>query len=151
MEVRLALATRLRTINGGESPKDIDAYSLAKVGQATTLTCNCGYKVSRSPGISVPESNEVSGMRLALVAVCVSAILSAPMLPCSVLGAAAPAISAPLSSGDDVVVFNTKTFKYHIPSCMWAKRCTCNCIKISRKEACSRGGVPCKVCGAGEG
>lgn len=47
----------------------------------------------------------------------------------------------------EVVVYNTKTGKIHSPSCKWAKKCTVNCIRIDRKEAVKRGGVPCKVCG----
>ena len=45
------------------------------------------------------------------------------------------------------VVFNTKTYKYHSIYCEWALKCTKNCIKIDKKEAIKRGGVPCKVCG----
>ena len=45
------------------------------------------------------------------------------------------------------VVFNTKTGKIHKPSCPSAKNCTVNCVKIDKKEAQSRGGVPCKRCG----
>lgn len=92
-------------------------------------------------------------MRFPLISVCLAAVvLCAPIVPChsEVSVVAGAASGATLSSPDDVVVFNVKTFKYHIPSCMWAKRCTCNCIRVSRKEASSRGGVPCKVCGAGE-
>ncbi len=47
----------------------------------------------------------------------------------------------------EVVVYNTKTGKIHSTSCKWAKKCTVNCIRIDRKEAVKRGGVPCKVCG----
>ncbi len=47
----------------------------------------------------------------------------------------------------ETVVFNTKTYKYHKPGCQWANRCTVNCIKIEKKDAIKRGGVPCKVCG----
>ena len=47
----------------------------------------------------------------------------------------------------EMVIFNTQTLKYHKPSCRWAKKCTVNCIKIDKKEAKKRGGVPCKVCG----
>lgn len=54
------------------------------------------------------------------------------------------------ASPNDIVVFNTNSRKYHIPSCTWAKRCTKNCIKIKRSEAKNRGGVPCKVCEAWE-
>jgi hypothetical protein len=49
----------------------------------------------------------------------------------------------------DTVVFNPRSLKYHIPSCSAAKRCT-HCIPITRREAKNRGGVPCKLCGAGE-
>jgi hypothetical protein len=55
-----------------------------------------------------------------------------------------------IASANDIVDFNTKTLKYHSPSCIWAKRCTEHCIKISRAEAKQRGGIPCKVCGASE-
>ena len=47
----------------------------------------------------------------------------------------------------DQVVFNTKTKKIHATSCHWVNKCTVNCIKIQRKEAIKRGGIPCKVCG----
>ncbi len=47
----------------------------------------------------------------------------------------------------ETVVFNTKTYKYHKVWCQWANRCTVNCIKIDKKEAIKRGGIPCKVCG----
>ncbi len=48
----------------------------------------------------------------------------------------------------DTVVYNTKTQKYHSLNCEWAKKCTVNCIRIERKQAVQRGGIPCKVCGA---
>lgn len=47
----------------------------------------------------------------------------------------------------EMVMFNTQTLKYHKLGCRWAKKCTVNCIKIDKKEAKKRGGVPCKVCG----
>ena len=47
----------------------------------------------------------------------------------------------------ETVIYNTNTGKYHQPWCRWAKKCTVNCIKIEKKEAIKRGGVPCKVCG----
>jgi hypothetical protein len=47
---------------------------------------------------------------------------------------------------DDIVFFNTQSLKYNCPSCRWAKKCTRNCIKLSRADAIKRGGVPCKVC-----
>lgn len=54
----------------------------------------------------------------------------------------------PLNSFADTVVYNTQTGKYHAQSCASAKKCTVNCIKIDRKQAVQRGGVPCKICGA---
>lgn len=47
----------------------------------------------------------------------------------------------------ETVVFNTKTHKYHNPSCKWAVKCTVNCIKIEKQQAKAKGGIPCKVCG----
>lgn len=45
------------------------------------------------------------------------------------------------------VIFNVKTLKIHKPSCPSAIKCTTNCIKIEKKEAQTRGGIPCKQCG----
>jgi len=47
------------------------------------------------------------------------------------------------------VTYNTKTGKYHDPSCASAIRCTVNCVDIPLKEAKSSGGVPCKKCHGG--
>lgn len=47
----------------------------------------------------------------------------------------------------ETVIFNTKTHKFHQIGCRYAIKCTVNCIKIERKEAIKRGGIPCKVCG----
>lgn len=47
----------------------------------------------------------------------------------------------------EMVIYNTKTGKYHSLDCKWAKQCTVNCIKIDKKEAKKRGGIPCKICG----
>lgn len=55
--------------------------------------------------------------------------------------------SLALASYAEIVAFNTKTNKYHYIGCKWAKKCTQNCIKIDKKEAIRRGGIPCKVCG----
>lgn len=44
------------------------------------------------------------------------------------------------------VIFNTNTYKYHSPNCVWAQKCTKNCIRIDHTEAIRKGGVPCKVC-----
>ena len=49
------------------------------------------------------------------------------------------------------VVYNTKTGKYHAPSCPAAKHCTVNCVEMSLKDAKAAGGVPCKKCGGGGG
>lgn len=46
----------------------------------------------------------------------------------------------------ELVMYNTKTGKYHGLSCPWAKKCTVNCIKIEKSEAIRRGAQPCKVC-----
>jgi hypothetical protein len=50
-------------------------------------------------------------------------------------------------NAEDLVYFNTNSKKYHCMTCQWAKKCTANCIKISRDEAIKRGGQACKVCG----
>ncbi len=47
----------------------------------------------------------------------------------------------------ETVVFNTQTKKIHNINCPSAQKCTKSCIKIDRKEALKRGGVPCKTCG----
>lgn len=47
----------------------------------------------------------------------------------------------------ETVVFNTKSHKYHNPSCNAAKKCTVNCIKIEKQKAKARGAIPCNVCG----
>lgn len=54
---------------------------------------------------------------------------------------------APIEQKSQTVLFNTKTLKFHAPSCEWARKCTRNCVTVSREEALKRGGVPCKVCG----
>ena len=48
---------------------------------------------------------------------------------------------------EQLVEFNTNSYKFHNPRCKWAIRCTRNCIRIPRSEAVKQGGVPCKVCG----
>lgn len=47
----------------------------------------------------------------------------------------------------ETVVFNVETKKIHSINCPSAKKCTNNCIKIDRKEAIKRGGIPCQKCG----
>ena len=51
------------------------------------------------------------------------------------------------ADADEMVVFNTKSLKYHCAQCQYAVKCTKNCITIKKSEALKRGGVPCKVCG----
>lgn len=46
-----------------------------------------------------------------------------------------------------IVVFNTKTLKYHNVYCKWAQKCTVNCIKLEQERAIKRSGKACKVCG----
>lgn len=50
-------------------------------------------------------------------------------------------------AAEETVYFNVQSKKFHCLSCQWAKRCTRNCVKVSRSEALRRGGVACKVCG----
>ncbi len=47
----------------------------------------------------------------------------------------------------EMVMYNTKTGKFHKLTCKWAKQCTVNCIKIDKQKAKAKGGIPCKVCG----
>lgn len=46
----------------------------------------------------------------------------------------------------ETVIFNVQTKKIHSINCPAAQKCTKNCIKIDRKEAVKRGGVPCQKC-----
>jgi hypothetical protein len=48
-----------------------------------------------------------------------------------------------------MVMFNQHALKFHDPNCVWAHKCTRNCVSIPLSEAIRRGGVPCKVCGGG--
>jgi len=52
-----------------------------------------------------------------------------------------------IAGGDENVVFNTQSHKFHCATCQSAIHCTKNCITIRKSEAIKRGGVPCKVCG----
>lgn len=59
-----------------------------------------------------------------------------------------PAIPAHSTDrADEIVYYNTKTHKVHKMSCIWAERCTRNCIPLKRKETYRRGGVPCLPAG----
>jgi hypothetical protein len=51
------------------------------------------------------------------------------------------------TSASETVSFNVESLKFHCPTCIWAQRCTKNCVTTTRADALKRGGVPCKVCG----
>ena len=55
--------------------------------------------------------------------------------------------SSALVADDQTVIMNTKTYIYHTPDCKWAKKCTKNCIKITKQKAQAQGARACKVCG----
>lgn len=57
------------------------------------------------------------------------------------------ALSVAAATAPEKVAYNTKSHIYHCLTCTWAKRCTVNCVDISRGEAIKRGGRACKVCG----
>ena len=57
-----------------------------------------------------------------------------------------PPFVKPVTTNDDIVVFNTNSLKFHKDYCEWAAKCR-HCIKIPKEEAIRQGGVPCKVCG----
>lgn len=44
------------------------------------------------------------------------------------------------------VFYNTNSQIYHNLNCIWAKKCTKNCILLDKSEAMTRGRA-CKVCG----
>jgi len=46
-----------------------------------------------------------------------------------------------------IVVLNTNTLIYHKESCIWAQKCTKNCVKVKKVHAIENGARPCKVCG----
>lgn len=54
---------------------------------------------------------------------------------------------AQVNRQEETVFFNVRSRKFHKHSCVWAAKCTRNCITIPKPEAIIRGGVPCKVCG----
>ena len=51
------------------------------------------------------------------------------------------------TSASEKVSVNVESLKFHCPTCVWALRCTKNCVTTTRADALKRGGVPCKVCG----
>ena len=56
------------------------------------------------------------------------------------------AFSLNSAGNSEIVAFNKNSLKYHCVKCEWALKCTQNCIKITREDAISRGGVACKIC-----
>lgn len=52
-----------------------------------------------------------------------------------------------LASHDYAVVMNVRRSIYHNPDCMWAKKCTKNCIQTTKSKAIAQGAKPCQVCG----
>lgn len=54
--------------------------------------------------------------------------------------------SPAVQNKEEIVVYNTKSGKYHKESCEWVKKCH-HCIRIPKSSAIKRKGVPCKVCG----
>jgi hypothetical protein len=44
------------------------------------------------------------------------------------------------------VVFNLKSHKYHDPRCVWAVRCTSNCVSMPLAQVQAQGGIPCSYC-----
>lgn len=83
--------------------------------------------------------------RLIMLAVLFIGATVAPHFSSTVNGRSMQAFAA--DKNEQTVFFNTKTLKYHALSCSYARRCTKNCISLSRSEAIRRGGVACKVCG----
>lgn len=49
---------------------------------------------------------------------------------------------------DEIVMFNTKSYKYHCPSCRWAKKCTRNCISIKKVKRSNAAGSLARSVGA---
>jgi endonuclease YncB( thermonuclease family) len=58
--------------------------------------------------------------------------------------------TAALAHGDDSVVLNFETGKYHRSSCPFAARCSKACAVLPLSEAMARDGRPCKRCAASE-
>lgn len=59
-------------------------------------------------------------------------------------------VTEPAVEQADIVVYNTKTYKYHKPTCPWAVCCTANCSNLPRSEVRLLGAIPCSYCGGGE-
>ena len=89
-------------------------------------------------------------MRIVLSLSFAIALAIAPTASISQIGLPFDTAMSVAANPKDLVVFNTKSHKYHDPKCLWAKRCTVNCIPITRAEAQQRGGIPCAYCNGGE-
>jgi micrococcal nuclease len=46
-----------------------------------------------------------------------------------------------------ILIFNTRSRKYHCPTCPAVPTCTRNCIEINAADLYNYGGIPCKICG----
>lgn len=63
-------------------------------------------------------------------------------------GISAFLLSLPVLAEDNpTVLMNTQTLIYHVSSCIWAKKCTRNCIETTKDHALEEGARACKVCG----
>ncbi|HUP59659.1 MAG TPA: hypothetical protein VNA69_04490 [Thermoanaerobaculia bacterium] len=75
------------------------------------------------------------------------AVLLAVFTPLPAISTAATQAATAEDKKSEIVAFNTKSHKFHCLTCSAAKRCTRNCINITRAEAKARRGVPCRICG----
>jgi hypothetical protein len=88
---------------------------------------------------------DTNGMRRWIVAAALCLAVLAPRAP---LPAGSRSGHAGIAEAAEATVFfNTKSLIYHHDGCLAAKRCTVNCIWISRADAVKRGGRACKLCG----
>jgi hypothetical protein len=92
-------------------------------------------------------ATRVAEDRVALAGARLANVLNAGLVLAAKVEHVEPPTTTTASTTDKIVVFNTKTLKYHDPSCILATRCTRHCITIPLSEARRRGGVPCKACG----
>ena len=81
--------------------------------------------------------------RFRLRAVALLFLVTGPVFADAPLPAARPQVA----QAEETVFFNTKTHKFHCPTCDAALRCTAHCVPVTRSDALRRGGVPCRRCG----
>jgi len=107
------------------------------------------------PGPFTVDANyEKRARALALKMVALAAVRLANLLNDSlksvVLGAHTRADAHSVGVATErMVMFNQHSLTFHDPNCVWARKCTRNCISVPLSEAIKQGGVPCKVCGGG--